>query len=603
MTARIEDYAMLGDCRTAALICRNGSIDWWCVPRFDSGACFSALLGTPDNGRWLITPRSEAQTTRLYRDDTMILETTFKTKTGRARLIDFMPVNAPHISIVRIVEGLSGEVDMGCELVIRFDYGLTIPWVTRTGPTTHIAVAGPHLLVLRSPVRLMGRDMRTVGNFRVKKGERVFFVLTHGESHLPPPEPFDADEALVDTEAFWRQWTGGARVTPQWRKRIMRSLITLKGLTYRPTGGIVAAPTTSLPEHIGGERNWDYRYCWLRDAAFTLLAFMNAGFMDEANVWQHWLMRVIAGAPAQIQTMYGVAGERRLDEWEIDWLAGYESSKPVRVGNAAAMQLQLDIYGELADVMTLAGKGGLPPAPRRVELREAILTHLEKTWRNPDEGIWEIRGSAQHFTHSKAMTWVAFDRAAHSENASARDRRRWQKVADEIHAQVCRMGIDEKRGCFVQSYGSDRLDASLLLLPILGFLPPSDPRIKRTIAEIEKHLVRDGLVMRYQTESGVDGLEPGEGAFLACSFWLVDNYVLQGRLPAATRLFNRVARFANDIGLLSEEYDPRNKRMLGNFPQAFSHVALVNSALSLMHAHETRTNKKHEKKQVLRHKR
>jgi GH15 family glucan-1,4-alpha-glucosidase len=603
MAARIEDYAMIGDCRTAALVCRDGSIDWWCVPRFDSAACFASLLGNHDNGRWLITARGEPKITRCYRGQTMILETTFATKTGRARVIDFMPVGSPHISIVRIVEGLEGEVEMSFELVIRFDYGVTIPWVARADGQVRTAVAGPHLLVLRTPINLRGQDMRTIGKFRVRKGQRIPFVLAYGPSHLDIPPALDHDGALLETEGFWSQWSKVCRSKPKWNSRIIRSLLTLKALTYRPTGGMVAAATTSLPERIGGERNWDYRYCWLRDATFTLLAFLNAGFLEEANTWQHWLMRVIAGSPSQLQTMYGVAGERRLDEWIIDWLDGYEGSKPVRIGNAAAFQLQLDIYGELADVMTQASRGGLPPAPRRAELREAILGHLEKTWRQPDEGIWEIRGPAQHFTHSKAMAWVAFDRAAKSATANPRSIKHWKEVADEIHADVCRLGVDVKRNCFVQSYGSQCLDASLLMLPLVGFLPPTDPRIKRTIAEIEKHLVFDGLVARYETRSGVDGLPPGEGAFLACSFWLADNYVLCGRLAAATKLFNRLSALANDVGLLAEEYEPRAKRMLGNFPQAFSHVALVNTALNLMHAHEVRKKKKPEKKQVLRHKR
>jgi GH15 family glucan-1,4-alpha-glucosidase len=532
----------------------------------------------------------------------MILETTFKTKTGSVRLVDFMPVGSSNISIVRLVEGLSGDVEMLCELVIRFDYGTTVPWVSRSGLETLHAVAGPHQLVLRTPVKMRGHDLRTDATFRVKKGERVSFVLSHGESHLPSPAPLDVDAALIETQSFWTQWAGAARIEPKWHDRIIRSLVTLKALTYRPTGGIVAAATTSLPEQIGGPRNWDYRYCWLRDATFTLLAFMNAGFLDEANVWQNWLMRVIAGSPSQLQTMYGVAGERRLEEWLIDWLPGYEKSKPVRIGNAAAKQLQLDIYGELADVMQQARKGGLPPAPRRAELREAMLGHLEKIWRQPDEGIWEIRGPAQHFTHSKAMAWVAFDRASRSITASAADKRRRKKVADEIHAEVCRHGIDAKRGCFVQAYGSTRLDASLLMLAIVGFLPPDDPRIVRTVEEIEKHLVFDGLVLRYETDSGVDGLTPGEGAFLACSFWLADNYILLGRVNAATRLFNRLIKLSNDVGLFSEEYDPQSKRMLGNFPQAFSHVALVNTALNLMHAHEAKKHKPSAKKPVLRHK-
>ncbi len=602
MAAPIEDYAMIGDCRTAAIICRDGSIDWLCVPRFDSAACFAALLGDRDNGRWLITPVGESRNRRCYRERTTILETTFKTKSGSVRLIDFMPIGSPNISIVRIVEGLDGEVEMQSELVIRFDYGVTIPWVSRSDRNVRTAVAGPHLLVLRSPVTLRGKDMRTVGKFKVKKGDRLPFVLSYGESHLPPPPALDVDMALLDTEAFWTQWTRTCRAEPKWMEVVLRSLVTLKALTYRPTGGMVAAATTSLPEQIGGPRNWDYRYCWLRDATFTLLAFMNAGFMDEANLWQHWLMRVIAGAPAQMQTMYGVAGERRLDEWTIDWLDGYEKSKPVRIGNAAAFQLQLDIYGELADVMTQASRGGLPPAPRRTELREAILGHLETVWRKPDEGIWEIRGTAQHFVHSKAMAWVAFDRASKSDMATPAQRRRWAKIAREIHHEVCKHGIDRERGCFVQTYGSKRMDASLLMLATVGFLPPDDPRIVKTIAEIEKHLVFDGLVLRYETESGVDGLPAGEGAFIACSLWLADNYILMGRLGAATRIFDRIVKLSNDVGLLAEEYDPREKRMLGNFPQAFSHVALVNTALNLMHAHEARRHKKPPKKPVLRHK-
>jgi GH15 family glucan-1,4-alpha-glucosidase len=433
-------------------------------------------------------------------------------------------------------------------------------------------------------VKLRGEDMRTVGWFTVRKGETLPFTLCYAESHLPMPRRIDTEAVLGDTQAFWDRWSKACKVDPECKKIIVRSLLTLKALTYAPTGGMVAAPTTSLPEQPGGSRNWDYRYCWLRDATFTLLAFMNAGYTEEAVTWQNWLMRVIAGAPSQVQTMYGVAGERRLNEWTIGWLSGFEKSRPVRVGNAAARQLQLDIFGELADVLAQARRGGLPEAPRRREIRKAFLDHLETQWRKPDEGIWEIRGRPQHFTHSKAMTWCAFDRASKAVNIDEADRRRWSAVAEEIHRNVCAKGLDERRGCFVQAYGSQRLDASLLMLPIIGFLAATDPRVRRTVEEIEKHLLFHGLVQRYETESGIDGLPPGEGAFLACSFWLVDVYILQGRIGDAKRLFARLVALANDVGLLAEEYDPLLRRMLGNFPQAFSHVALVNSALNLMHA-------------------
>jgi len=591
--SKIEDYAMIGDCRTAALVSRHGSVDWFCVPRFDSQACFANLLGTTKNGRWLLAPKAgaTAKIERRYRDHTMILETVWRTKTGSVRVTDFMPIGTPHSSIVRLIHGLSGKVEMNCELVIRFDYGVTIPWVSRHDNKTLTAVAGPNILVLRTPVKLRGKDMKTVGSFTVKKGETIPFVLTHAISYGPVPARVDCDASFDETEGFWREWSNGAKVAPRWRKIITRSLLTLKALTYSPTGGMVAAVTTSLPEQLGGPRNWDYRHCWLRDATFTLLAFMNAGYTEEAANWQIWLMRVLAGAPSQVQTMYGVAGERRLDEWTLDWLAGYENSKPVRVGNAAALQLQLDIFGELADVLSQASRGGLPEAPRRREIRKAFLDHLETIWRNPDEGIWEIRGEAQHFVHSKVMTWVAFDRATKSRTADSSDKRRWKKVAAEIHRDICRKGFDKKRGCFVQAYGSTRLDASLLLLAIVGFLPPNDPRIVRTVEEIEKRLLFDGLLLRYETESGVDGLPSGEGAFLACSFWLVDAYILLGRRRDAERLFRRVSGLANDVGLLAEEYDPRDKRQLGNFPQAFSHVALVNAALNLMHARDQSPHK------------
>ncbi len=584
MAGRIEHYGMIGDMRTAALVCKDGSIDWLCFPRFDSGACFASLLGTPENGRWLIAPKSEAKIRRRYRPGTLILETTFTSKTGQVTLVDFMPIEEPHSTVVRLLIGRQGTVRLHTDLVIRFDYGISVPWVSRRDETTLTAVAGPSMLVIRTPVPLKGKDMRTQGEFTVRKGETVPFVMTYVPSHLPLPLPLDVEVALAATEKFWKEWSGRSSFDGKWHKPVQRSLITLKALSYRPTGGILAAATTSLPEQIGGPRNWDYRYCWLRDATFTLLAFLNAGYLEEATAWQNWLVRSIAGSPNQIQTMYGVAGERRLDEWEIDWLPGYENSSPVRVGNAAALQLQLDIYGELADTMAQASKGGLPAVPRRAEIREVYLSHLEKIWRNPDEGIWEIRGAPQHFTHSKVMTWVAFDRASRSRHMDAKERAHCEKVADQIHAHVCLHGVDPEKKCFVQSYGSEGMDAALLLLPIVGFLPATDVRIRNTVREIENRLMPDGLVLRYESQSGVDGLPAGEGAFLACSFWLVENYILLGRLKDAQRLYERLLKLCNDVGLLAEEYDPRAKRMLGNFPQAFSHVALVNAGLNLLHA-------------------
>ena len=574
---------MIGDCRTAAIICRNGSIDWLCVPRFDSAACFAALLGTRDNGRWLIEPAAKTfKSSRHYRGDSLILETLFTTKTGKARVIDFMPPGTTGSCIVRIVECLEGHVEMRTELAIRFDYGVTIPWVSRRDSRTLTAVAGPHLLTLRTPADVRGENMHSVAEFSLRKGEAMPFVLAYGESFQPVPLSIDAFIVLEETERYWRQWTDICNVQGPWRKAVMRSLLTLKGLSYAPTGGIVAAVTTSLPEKIGGTRNWDYRFCWLRDATFTLLAFLNAGYREEAAVWQQWLMRVIAGAPEQLQTMYSVLGEKRLDELELQHLLGYENSRPVRIGNAAHTQLQLDIYGELADVMAQARAGGLSASPRGTELRAVFMRHLEKNWCLPDEGIWEIRGQPQHFVHSKVMTWVAFDRGSRASDSTAAQRAHWKKVARTIHADICKNGVDKKRGCFVQAYGSRAMDASLLLLPLVGFLPASDKRIKSTVREIEKRLIHKGLVRRYETVSGVDGLPPGEGAFLACSFWLADNYTLVDRWAEATRLFNRLTRLANDVGLFAEEYDPDARRMLGNFPQAFSHVALVNTALNLM---------------------
>jgi GH15 family glucan-1,4-alpha-glucosidase len=583
MPARIEDYAMIGDCRTAAIVGRDGSIDWYCVPRFDSGACFAALLGTKDNGSWSIAPAAKTfAVSRSYRGDSLILETLFTTKTGKAKVIDFMPPGAPQSSIVRIVECIAGRVDMRTELAIRFDYGVTIPWVSRRDRRTMTAVAGPHLLTFRTRAEVRGENMHSVADFRLRKGEAMPFVLAYAESFGQLPLSMDSYIALEETERYWRHWADICKVQGPWRKTIMRSLLTLKGLSYTPTGGIVAAATTSLPEKIGGPRNWDYRYCWLRDATFILLAFLNAGYTEEAAEWQQWLIRVIAGAPEQLQTMYTVLGEKRLDELELPHLAGYENSRPVRIGNAAHSQLQLDIYGELGDVGAQARAGGLPSSSRAREIRRVFMGHLEKIWRRPDEGIWEIRGEPQHFVHSKVMTWVAFDRASRTPNSTAQQRAHWKKLAGRIHGDICKNGVDRKLGCFVQAYGSRHMDASLLLLPLVGFLPPSDPRIKATVKQIEKRLLHKGLVQRYETETGVDGLPPGEGAFLACSFWLADNYALMGRRKESMRLFNRLSRLANDVGLFAEEYDPDDKRMLGNFPQAFSHVALINTAINLM---------------------
>jgi GH15 family glucan-1,4-alpha-glucosidase len=469
--------------------------------------------------------------------------------------------------------------------VIRFDYGSTVPWVSRTDERTLVAVAGPDMLTLRTAALLYGEDFHTRGEFVLREGETVPFVLTYSPSHLPLPLSVSIEATLAETEKFWTDWSSRSRLAGRWAKPVRRSLIALKALSYRPTGGILAAVTTSLPEQIGGPRNWDYRYCWLRDATFTLLAFMNAGYMEEAIAWQDWLLRAIAGSPEQIQTLYGVAGERRLDEWTIPWLPGYENSAPVRVGNAAALQLQLDIFGELADVITQARKGGLPIPPPRDKVRRVFLRHLEQLWRKPDEGIWEIRGEPQHFVHSKVMAWVAFERAATGDGGNRKEREHWKQIAQAIRREILAEGVDRKRKCFVQSYGSEHVDASLLLLPIVGFVDANDPRMKNTIREIEKRLLYHGLVLRYETATGVDGLPPGEGAFIACSFWLVDNYILLGRLRDAERLYQQLVKLANDVGLLAEEYDPRQRRMLGNFPQAFSHVALVNSGINLMHAH------------------
>src|SRR5499427_4980142 len=584
MALRIEDYALIGDCKTAALVGRDGSIDWLCWPRFDSAACFAALLGTVDNGRWLIAPKdAQVVVSRNYRPDTLVLETEFQTGTGRATIIDFMsPADGAHL--VRIVAGRSGRVVFQTELVLRFNYGASVPWVNRLEDDTINAIAGPERLVLRTPTSLYGEDLKTLGEFTVDAGQSIPFVLSYGSSFQSPPPTIDPFQALEHTEVFWRQWSHRCPAVEPWTEAVKRSLITLKALTYAPTGGIVAAATTSLPEHLGGVRNWDYRYCWLRDATFTLLAFMNLGYYEEAQAWRDWLVRAVAGSPNQVQIMYGVGGERWLPELTIPWLPGYECSAPVRIGNGASEQLQLDVFGEIADAMFQALKAGMAPSERGQALRPVVLDYLAIAWRQPDEGIWEVRGGRQHFVHSKVMAWVAFDLAANELEARAfhESGQRWREIANEIHAEVCERGFDRDLDSFVQAYGSKQLDANLLLIPLVGFLPPEDPRVRGTLRAIEDRLLIDGeFVLRYETERADDGLPAGEGAFLACSFWLVDNYILQGRYAEARKLFDLLLSRCNDVGLLAEEFDPLRGRMLGNFPQAYSHVGVINCALNL----------------------
>jgi GH15 family glucan-1,4-alpha-glucosidase len=588
MAARIEDYAIIGDCRTAALISRGGSIDWFCCPRFDSEACFAALLGTHEHGRWLIAPRAKARVTRRYRPNTLVLETRFETDDGEATLIDFMPPNGRNSTIVRLLVGTRGKLEMSIELILRFGFGAIVPWVTRLEDGALRAIAGPDMVILRTPVYLRGRDMTTVGEFTINKDDTIPFVLSYLPSHRPLHAPFDPTTALLDTERFWRDWSAKCRPAGEWSDAVLRSMITLKALTYAPTGGMVAAPTTSLPEQLGGERNWDYRFCWLRDATLVLLGAMNAGYYEEALSWRDWLLRAVAGSPEQLQIMYGIAGERRLTEWTAPWLPGYENSAPVRIGNAAHSQLQLDVFGEIMDVHHQARRAGLTTNDPAWEVQLKFLEHLKKIWKEPDEGIWEIRGTPQQFTHSKVMAWVAFDRSIKSAETFGLEGPldEWRKLREEIFDEVCAKGFNQELGTFVQYFGSKQLDASLLLLPSVGFLPVSDPRLEATIKAIEQRLLHDGFVMRYNSALTDDGLPPGEGAFLACSFWLADVYTLQGRYADAERLFTRLIGLRNDVGLLSEEYDPRVKRLVGNFPQAFSHMALVNSAYNL-----TRTGK------------
>ena len=583
---RIEDYGIVGDLQTAALIGRSGSVDWLCFPRFDSSSCFGALLGTPENGRWLIAPDGGGPaTSRCYREKTLVLESEWKTATGRVRVIDFMPPREKAPDIVRIVEGLEGRVEMCTELTIRLDYGSVIPWVQRLDDETLLALGGPDGITVRTPVDLEPKGMAHAARFSVRAGERVPFVLTWFPSNEAHPKAVDPEAALRDTETYWREWMGGCAYHGEYREAVHSSLLALKALTYEPTGGIVAAPTTSLPEQIGGVRNWDYRYCWLRDATFTLFALMNAGFTDEARAWRNWLLRAVAGDPAKAQILYGVGGQRRIREYELDWLLGYEASQPVRIGNAAHDQFQLDVYGEVMDALHQARAHGLPGDDHAWSLQRNLMDFLEGAWDRPDEGIWEVRGPRRHFTHSKVLAWVAFDRAVDTverfDLPGPIDK--WRQIRQTIHDEVCREAFDTERNSFMQAYGSDELDASTLLIPLVGFLPATDPRVAGTIDAIQRDLTRDGFVERYAVKqvNDVDGLPGGEGVFLPCSFWLVDALLMQGRRDEARELFERLLALRNDLGLISEEYDPVAKRLLGNFPQAFTHVGLVNSAYNL----------------------
>jgi GH15 family glucan-1,4-alpha-glucosidase len=581
---RIEDYGLIGDLQTAALVGSNGSIDWLCFPRFDSGACFAALLGNEWDGRWLLAPDCKVERTeRRYRERTLVHELDFHCETGVARVIDFMPPRGSEPDVVRIVECLEGSVPLRMELVIRFEYGSIVPWVRRLDDGTRVAVAGPNALALRTTATTRGVNLRTVSEFTLDAGERTSFVLSWYPSHREPPPAIDCEEALEDTCAFWREWLGNSTYHGRWEDAVLRSLMVLKALTYDPTGGIVAAPTTSLPEQIGGVRNWDYRYCWLRDATFALDALLESGFKEEAQAWRSWLLRAIAGDPDDLQIMYGPAGERRLPEYELPWLAGFENSRPVRVGNSASTQFQLDVYGEVMDVLHQARRQHIAPDDQSWAIQRVLLADLELRWREPDEGIWEVRGPRRHFTHSKVMAWVAMDRGVKAVEqfgrAGAVDR--WRQVRDEIHAEVLAQGFDEELGSFVQSYGSKRVDASLLTIPLFGFLPPDDPRVRGTLEAVRRELLVDGFVQRYRHDpdvESVDGLPPGEGAFFLCSFWFVDNLVLLGELEEAREMFDRLLSLRNDLGLLSEEYDPKLQRLVGNFPQAFSHIGLINTA-------------------------
>ncbi|MHB1556431.1 MAG: glycoside hydrolase family 15 protein [Isosphaeraceae bacterium] len=588
MPLKIEDYAMIGDCRTAALVGRDGSIDWLCVPRFDSGSCFAALLGSPEHGRWKLAPDEKKveikKVERRYRAGSMVLETDFTTSAGAVRVVDAMAMDSDTPTVARVVEGLHGEVPVRSELVIRFDYGWIVPWVTHHARGS-AAIAGPDKLRLRSWVENRGEGYASVADFTVREGQKIPFTLAWHPSTVKAPAGLDAEGVIHDADDYWRTWSKLCSGDPNCQdEAVLRSLMTLKALTYGPTGGIVAAPTMSIPEKIGGVRNWDYRFCWLRDATFTLLSLVNAGYLDEAREWRHWLLRAVAGRPENLQIMYGIAGERRLTEFELDWLPGYEGSKPVRVGNAASGQFQLDVYGEIADALYQAHRHGLSDLDDAWHVSQVILNFLDHAWHEPDEGIWEVRGERRHFTHSKVMAWVAFDRgvkAIEQFGYPSDDLEKWKRARDDVHREVCAKGFDPKLNSFVQSYGSPHLDASLLMIPLVGFLPADDPRMVGTVAAIEKRLMRDGFLQRYDSDAAVDGLPEGEGAFLPCTFWLADNLALQGRRDEAGELHQRLLDIRNDVGLLAEEYDPIARRQLGNFPQAFSHVCLVNTARNL----------------------
>ncbi len=587
MGLRIEDYALIGDTQTAALVGNNGSIDWWCAPRFDSASTFGAILGDQRHGRWKIAPAGGLQsTTRRYLDDTLVLETTFITDEGTVTVTDCMPIRQRSVDIVRVVEGVSGRVPMRMDLTIRFDYGSIVPWVRHIDGAL-LAVGGPDAVILRTPVHTHGVEQETIADFVVEPGDVVPFVLAWHPSNADPPRPLDGRRAVTDTARWWRKWAKRSKYEGEWHDLVTRSLITLKALTYAPTGGIVAAPTTSLPEWIGGVRNWDYRYCWVRDATFTLLALIEAGYLDEAQAWRDWLVRAVAGSPKDLQIMYGAAGERRLTELELAWMPGYEGSSPVRVGNAASGQFQLDVYGELFDANFHAMEAGAEPDADLSNIQIALLEWLEGAWHQPDDGIWEVRGDRQHFVHSKVMAWVAFDRAVRASASYDIDAdviARWRQQRREIHFQICDEGYDVNKQAFTQAFGSKRLDAAVLMIPLVGFLPPTDERVQNTLKAVERELMHEGFVVRYETGRVDDGLPAGEGAFLPCSFWYVDNLALMGRRDEARTMFQRLAGLTNDVGLLSEEYDPIAKRQLGNFPQAFTHIQLVNSAFNLSDA-------------------
>ncbi len=585
MALRIEDYALIGNTLTAALVGRDGSIDWLCLPRFDSGACFAALLGEPGNGRWLIAPDEEVRAIRRhYRGDTLILETEFRTAGGEVALIDFMPLNdrGEFVDLIRIVEGRRGTVPMKMEIVMRLDYGHVVPWVVGRDYGLR-AIAGPDGLMLRTSARIHGRDFMSVANFNVSEGQTVPFTLTWFPSHRPEPAGRHPHRMLEDTERRWTDWSARCSYHGPWRDLVVRSLITLKALTYAPTGGIVAAPTTSLPEQIGGVRNWDYRFCWLRDATFTLYALLSSGYTEEARAWREWLLRAIAGHPQEVQVVYGISGERRLTEFDVDWLAGYEGSRPVRIGNQAHSQFQLDIWGEVMDTMHLERKHQIQHDSDAWNLQLALMDFLESAWDRPDNGIWEVRGPRRHFTHSKVMAWVAFDRAVKAVESFHLEGPvdRWRALRDRVHSDVMQHGFNRQRNAFIQYYGSDQLDASLLMMPLVGFINASDPRMLSTVAAIERELMQEGFVKRYLPRHEVEHLPGGEGAFLPCSFWLADNYALAGRAAKARAMFERLVSLCNDVGLISEEYDPVEKRQLGNFPQAFTHVSLINSACNV----------------------